>query len=84
MCPAGIIVVFQLVVLWQPEQSPVCCCAVPVGPEDTLHELTRWADEVVCLAVPAYFPAVGMFYERFDQVEDAEVIGILQRAKRGK
>jgi hypothetical protein len=22
---------FQLVVLWQPEQSPVCCWAVPVG-----------------------------------------------------
>lgn len=58
------------------------CCAVPVGPEDTLRELAHLADEVVCLAAPVFFQAVGQFYERFEQVEDAEVIGILERARK--
>jgi len=58
------------------------CCAVPVGPEDALQELAHLANEVVCLAAPVFFQAVGQFYERFEQVEDAEVIGILERAKR--
>ena len=38
------------------------------------------ADEVVCLAAPEYFQAVGQFYERFDQVEDDEVMCILRTA----
>ncbi len=31
MWPGGIMLVFQSVVVWQPEQSPVCCWAVPLG-----------------------------------------------------
>lgn len=53
-------------------------CAVPVGPEDTLAELRKHADEVVCLLVPAGFAAVAEFYDDFDQVDDAEVIAALQ------
>jgi hypothetical protein len=55
-------------------------CAIPVGPPETLEELDELADEVVCLAAPEYFQAVGQFYERFDQVEDDEVIRILRAA----
>jgi len=55
-------------------------CGIPVGPQDTLEELDEVADEVVCLAAPEYFQAVGQFYERFDQVEDDEVIRILRTA----
>ena len=55
-------------------------CAIPVGPQETLEELDALADEVVCLAAPEYFQAVGQFYERFDQVEDGEVIRILRTA----
>jgi predicted phosphoribosyltransferase len=53
-------------------------CGIPVGPQDTLEELDELADEVVCLAAPEYFEAVGQFYERFDQVEDDEVVRILR------
>ena len=55
-------------------------CGIPVGPQETLEELEELADEVVCLAAPEYFQAVGQFYERFDQVEDDEVIRILRTA----
>ena len=40
------------------------------------------ADEVVAAAVPAGFYAVGQFYERFGQTEDAEVLALLGAAKR--
>jgi predicted phosphoribosyltransferase len=55
-------------------------CGIPVGPPDTLDELAELADEVVCLAAPEYFQAVGQFYERFDQVEDDEILRILRTA----
>jgi putative phosphoribosyl transferase len=37
-------------------------------------------DEVVCLATPEDFVAVGMHYEDFHQVDDSEVQELLQRA----
>jgi putative phosphoribosyl transferase len=55
-------------------------CGIPVGPQDTLDELAELADEIVCLAAPEYFEAVGQFYERFDQIEDPEVLRILKGA----
>ena len=53
-------------------------CAVPVAPPDVLVKVGPLADEVVCLATPDDFSAVGQFYERFDQVEDDEVVAVLQ------
>lgn len=52
-------------------------CAVPVAAPDSLERVRALADEVVCLAAPAAFQAVGQFYERFPQVDDAEVIAAL-------
>ena len=52
-------------------------CAVPVAPPDTLDKIRPYADEVVCLATPADFRAVGQFYADFPQIEDAEVEAIL-------
>jgi putative phosphoribosyl transferase len=54
--------------------------AVPVGPRETCEALAREADDVVCLEQPDPFGAVGMFYKRFDQVEDAEVIHLVKEA----
>jgi putative phosphoribosyl transferase len=51
--------------------------AVPVSPIDTLQEIAQMVDEVVCVSTPAYFAAIGQFYERFDQTEDSEVIELL-------
>lgn len=56
--------------------------AVPVGPEDTVEELRRVADEVVCPASPEPFLAVGRFYDVFDQTSDDEVKECLARARR--
>ena len=51
---------------------------VPVGPPDTIQELNEMADEVLFLDSPAFFSAVGQFYNSFDQVEDDEVIKLLR------
>lgn len=53
--------------------------AVPVGPPDTVEELAREADQVICLSQPEPFYAVGQFYQEFGQVEDSEAIEILKR-----
>lgn len=53
-------------------------CAVAVAAPDSLERVRRYADEVVCLAAPAGFAAVGQYYLDFRQVEDAEVARILE------
>lgn len=52
--------------------------AVPVAPRDSLAELARLVDDVVCLQTPEPFFAVGEWYEHFDQVSDDEVARMLQ------
>ena len=53
-------------------------CAVPVGaPPETAERVQGYCDELVCLATPIGFYAVGQFYESFPQVEDDEVIAAL-------
>ena len=44
--------------------------AVPVGPPQTIQELTLLADRVVCLYMPDDFQAIGQFYDDFSQTED--------------
>ncbi len=56
--------------------------AVPVAPPDTIEELRGEVDEVVCLATPAFFGAIGAFYDDFRQLEDDEVRELLARAAR--
>jgi predicted phosphoribosyltransferase len=46
--------------------------AVPVAPAGSLERL-READEVVCVATPADFGAVGSFYDAFGEVSDDAV-----------
>ena len=55
--------------------------AVPVGPADRIDDLRRRADEVVCVATPTPFLAVGRFYEDFDQTTDEEVVDLLERSR---
>ena len=54
--------------------------AVPVAPADTLEVLASEADEIVCLATPDPFFAVGEHYEDFAQTTDEEVMHLLERA----
>lgn len=52
--------------------------AVPVAPLDLMDELQGAADEVVVLAKPFPFSAVGAAYERFEQISKEEVAAYLQ------
>lgn len=47
--------------------------AVPVAPPDTVELLRSEADEVVCLATPEPFRAIGCWYVEFPQLSDEEV-----------
>lgn len=51
--------------------------AVPVGASDTCTRLRSIADEVVCLATPEPFDAVGLWYEDFSETTDGEVQKLL-------
>ncbi|MBV9090295.1 MAG: phosphoribosyltransferase [Mycobacteriaceae bacterium] len=51
--------------------------AVPVAPPSAQRQLTRVADEVVCVTVPASFLAVGEYYGDFSQTSDEEVRTLL-------
>ncbi|MET4094104.1 phosphoribosyltransferase [Arthrobacter sp. UYCu712] len=55
--------------------------AVPVAPADTLAALTE-PDEVVCLATPQHFSAVGYHYRDFSPTEDEEVMQLLDSAAK--
>ncbi|HXV10479.1 MAG TPA: phosphoribosyltransferase [Burkholderiales bacterium] len=47
--------------------------AVPVAPPDTVARLRSVADEVVCLATPEQFWAIGQWYIEFPQLSDDAV-----------
>jgi len=56
--------------------------AVPVAPRSSVTELRQYCDDIVCLATPEPFYAVGAHYEDFSQTDDAEVIDLLARARQ--
>ncbi len=55
--------------------------AVPVAPAETLANLTE-PDEVVCLATPRQFTAVGYHYRDFSPTDDDEVLRLLDLAAK--
>lgn len=52
--------------------------AAVVAPAEVVSRLRQSADEVVCLATPEPFFAVGQFYRDFAQTSDEEVIELLR------
>ena len=67
------------------QQHPVhLVVAVPVGAEETCQELRDEADEVVCVATPQPFRAVGLWYENFLQTSDDEVCTLLEEARHAQ
>jgi putative phosphoribosyl transferase len=54
--------------------------AVPVAPSDTLAALRAEVDDIVCLAEPFPFHAIGLHYVDFHQVGDNEVLAALAAA----
>jgi putative phosphoribosyl transferase len=57
--------------------------AVPVAPADTVEALRGVADDVVCLAAPALFLAIGSWYADFRQTSDEEVRRLLAASAAG-
>ena len=57
--------------------------AVPVCAADTRDRLGAVADEVVCVAAPPDFIAVGRWYQDFDQTTDQEVSHLLELGRAG-
>jgi len=55
--------------------------AIPVAAKDSLDQIAQEADEVIYLDAPAYFGAVGSFYENFGQTTDEEVIELLKQSE---
>ena len=58
--------------------------AIPVAPAESLPAIEELADDVVCLATPESFYAVGLHYGDFSQTPDAEVVDLLRRARTSK
>lgn len=56
--------------------------AVPVAPRESVSRLAKECDEVVCLASPEPFYAVGQWYERFPQTADEQVVALLGDGRR--
>ncbi len=54
--------------------------AVPVAPPETVVQLQREVDDLVCLAQPEVFGAIGLFYVDFHQLSDDEVMRALAQA----
>jgi putative phosphoribosyl transferase len=58
--------------------------AMAVAPATAAATMKQEADDVVCLATPAGFYAVGQFFADFSQVTDEEVTEILACAPAAK
>jgi predicted phosphoribosyltransferase len=53
---------------------------VPVGSAESCAALATEADEVVCPMRPEPFHPIGLHYEHFEPVQDAEVVSLLSDA----
>ena len=58
--------------------------AIPVAPPDNITPLRGRVDELVVLATPEPFIAVGRHYHAFAQVDDEQVLEYLNAAKRSR
>ncbi len=52
--------------------------AIPVASGEAYRKAARKADQLLCLATPKSFGAVGQYYQDFGQVSDQEVIDLLR------
>jgi putative phosphoribosyl transferase len=56
--------------------------AAPVASREAHALLSAEADKMIILQTPQFLYAIGEWYERFDQVEDAEVCRLLEAARK--
>ncbi|MGA8026782.1 MAG: phosphoribosyltransferase [Bryobacteraceae bacterium] len=66
----------------RPQGARRIVVGVPVAARQTCDDIRADVDEIVCAATPHPFGAVGIWYEDFSQVSDAEVKNLLEEAAR--
>ncbi|MDB5219533.1 MAG: putative phosphoribosyl transferase [Myxococcaceae bacterium] len=60
------------------EQAPArLVVAIPIAAPESCREMRTVADDVVCAMTPEPLRAVGLWYENFEQITDAEVRALL-------
>ncbi|MBS1972620.1 MAG: erythromycin esterase family protein [Bdellovibrionales bacterium] len=69
----------DLLLLRKPKKIIV---ATPVAPKETVKELSKIADELICLLTPSPFYAVSDYYSDFKQVANEEVKKLIQSASQ--
>ncbi|MEW5803794.1 MAG: phosphoribosyltransferase [bacterium] len=57
--------------------------AVPVCAPDTARLLRSEVDDFICIEMPPDFRAISLWYERFQQTSDEEVISLLNSSWQG-
>ncbi len=68
-------------VTWLKAQQPrQLIVAVPIASIQAYRELKPNVDRLVCLSVPHNLYAIGLWYDRFDQVTDGQVRELLKQA----
>ncbi|MFE6332150.1 phosphoribosyltransferase [Streptomyces sp. NPDC057798] len=69
---------------WTRGRSPArVLLAVPVGSPEGVDLMSREADEVICPHRPPDFMAVGLWYDDFEQLTDADVLAALRTGAQG-
>ncbi len=66
----------------RPRGSRRLIVAVPVAARQTCDEFRSEVDEIICLATPHPFGAVGIWYEDFSQTSDEDVRRLLEAARQ--
>ncbi|SBT88098.1 Predicted phosphoribosyltransferase [Streptomyces sp. DI166] len=70
---------------WIRRRSPArTLLAVPVGSPEGVALMSREADEVICPHQPVDFIAVGLWYDDFAQLTDADVLAALHADAAGR
>lgn len=62
------------------ERAKKIVVAIPVASAEAADLIAAEVDDMVVLSIPAFFGAVGQFYQEFAQVEDGEVMKLMQPA----
>jgi putative phosphoribosyl transferase len=68
----------------QQEQVKGVIVAVPVSASSTCEEFRSVVDEIICAFTPEPFYGVGSWYRDFSPTSDAEVIHLLEKARKRK
>lgn len=66
----------------QQQKPATIIMAVPVAALSTFEEMTPLVDVIICPLRPVNFYAVGLWYDRFSQTTDEEVIELLKKSKQ--